>query len=597
MQQQQQQQQFDYVIVGAGSAGCVLANRLSSDPSKTVLLIEAGGEHAPLTAPYDALSLKMPAMMLNNINGTRHNWAFPGEPEPGLNGRHLKHDRGKVLGGSSSINGMVFIRGHPEDFEGWVAAGADGWGYEDVLPYFKRMETYSGGGSAFRGDSGPLHVHRPVAADPLSRAFLRAGRQAGHARTNDKNAGPAQEGFGVFDRSTYRGERWSTARAYLDPARHRPNLTVVTNALVERVVLDDGAGAGRLARATGVSYRNGGGRGDQEEAVLAEATKEVILSAGAVGSPHLLLLSGVGARAHLEERGVACRVDLPGVGQNLNDHPDFVMKFRCPRPVTLYPQTRPLPSLLAGLRWLLTRGGGVCGSNHFDVVACVRSSPAEPYPDLQLTLSPIAMDALSFEPMQEHAFQVHVGLMRARSRGHVALRDADPATPPRILCNYLADGRDLEAMRRGVRMVRALLAQPAFSAAAAAAEEEEEEEEEGREASVAGGGLPLYGGDEIFPGSPVQSDEELDEHLRSHCLSQWHLTSTARMGRAGDPSAVVDASGRVHGVECLRVVDASIMPAATNGNTNAPTIMLAEKLSDAIIALSQQRPAAARYTL
>ena len=542
---------FDYIIVGAGSAGCVLANRLSSDPANRVLLIEAGRRNDTL---YGKLTLDMPAMMLNNVNGTTHNWAFPGEAEPGLDGRSLKHDRGKVLGGSSSINGMVYIRGHPQDFDGWERAGCDGWGYAHVLPYFKRMESYDAGGDGFRGDSGPLHVTRPSPSDPLSLAFLKAGAEAGFPVTDDKN-GAQQEGFGVFDRTVHKGERWSTARAYLEPACARPNLTVVTQALVEKVALDGG-------RATGVVYRDSwGGRVD------ATAEREVILSAGAVGTPHILMLSGIGPRSHLEERGIECTTDLPGVGSNLNDHPDLVMKFRCVQPVTLYPKTKPLASVVAGAEWLLTRGG-ICASNHFDVIACVRSSPEVEYPDLQLCLSPIAMDDLTFEPMQEHAFQMHVGLMRAHSTGRVELRDADPSSPPKILCNYLQDERDVKAMRAGIRMLRELARQPAFEALC---------------------------GEEIFPGSDAQTDEELDAHLRSHCASQWHLSCTARMGRATDPEAVVDAGGRVHGVPGLRCVDASIMPFVTNGNTNCPTIMLAEKLSDAILGNEALAPASTDF--
>ena len=543
------QKNFDYVVVGAGSAGGVLANRVSREPTNKVLLIEAGGEHGPSLDPvqaYSSLSISMPSMMLENVNGTRNNWAFPGEPEPGLGNRSLKHDRGKVLGGSSSINGMVYIRGNEHDFDGWQASGCEGWSYADVLPFFKRMETYDGGGDEYRGDSGPMRVHRPTAEDPLSRAFLLAGAEAGYLRTSDKN-GRQQEGFGVFDRTTHNGERWSTARAYLDPARARPNLRVVTRALVERVeVTAEGV-------ATGVVYRDGGGGGGL---VSASASREVILSAGAVGTPHVLMLSGVGPRAQLASHGIACRVDSPGVGAGLNDHPDFVMKWRCKQPVTLYPQTRPLASLAAGVQWLLTRQG-ICASNHFDAVACVRSSPEVDYPDLQLTLSPIAMDDLDFRPLPEHAFQMHVGLMRTYSRGAIELRDADPASPPRILCNYLDDPRDIAAIRRGAKVLRQLTRQPSFE--------------------------PLCG-EEIFPGEAVQTDAALDEAIRSHTVSQWHLTSTARMGPRSDPTAVVDAAGRVHGVERLRVVDASIMPFCTNGNTNCPTIMIAEKLSEAILA-------------
>ncbi|MDA0221070.1 MAG: choline dehydrogenase [Proteobacteria bacterium] len=526
---------FDYIIAGAGSAGCVLANRLSSDSSISVLLIEAGPEDK-------ALSLKMPAAMLTNLNGTKHNWAYPGEPEPALNGRTFKHDRGKTLGGSSSINGMVFIRGHELDFEGWRQSGCQGWGYADVLPYFKRMERYDGGADTFRGGDGPLQVHRPTVDNPLAEAFLKAGEQAGYPRTEDIS-GYRQEGFGLFDRTTYRGERWSSARAYLHPVRHRPNLTVVTGALVERVRIED-------QRATGVVWRDAGG-----SSVTATAGREVILSAGAVGSPHILLLSGIGPQAQLAGMGIAVVADLPGVGANLSDHPDFVLKYRCLQPVSLWPRTKPLARLAAGIQWLATRRG-ICASNHFDVVACVRSGPGVEYPDLQFSLSPIAVDDRTWAALPEHAFQIHMGLMRAHSRGSITLRSADPATPPRILINYMQDARDLDLMRKGIRLVRELVDQPAFA------------------------GLK---GEEIFPGAQVQSDRELDAILADHTTSQWHLTGTARMGSATDHGAVVDAEGRVHGIAGLCVADASIMPNVTNGNTNSPTIMIAEKLSDAIL--------------
>jgi choline dehydrogenase len=526
--------EFDYIIVGAGSAGCVLANRLSSDTKKRVLLLEAGPEDK-------ALSLKIPAACLSNLNSTKHNWAFQGEPEPELNGRQVQHDRGKVLGGSSSINGMVFVRGNALDYEGWRQSGCEGWGYADVMPYFKRMETYSGGEDDFRGIDGPLHVHRAEPKEPLALAFIEAGKQAGY-KTTDDISGYCQEGFGVFDRTVFKGERWSAARAYLDPVRSHSNLTVVTHALVQRVVINEN-------RATGVIYQNKKGR-----LVSASAIKEVILSAGAVGSPHLLMLSGIGPEDHLDSMGIDVKADLPGVGQNLNDHPDFVLKYKCLQPVSLWPKTKPLAMAAAGVQWLLTREG-ICASNHFDALACIRSGAGVEYPDLQITISPIAVDD-NWAPLKEHAFQIHVGLMRAHSRGRIELRSNDPADTPRIFVNYLQDQRDRELLRKGIRLVRELVEQPAFT---------------------------NLKGDEIFPGPDIQSDGDLDKKLNTHTTTQWHLSCTARMGAATDRHAVVDACGQVHGFSGLRVVDASIMPFVTNGNTNAPTIMIAEKLSDVIL--------------
>ena len=527
--------EYDYIIVGAGSAGCVLANRLSSNVFQRVLLIEAGPEN-------NALSIKMPAAVLTNLKRKTHNWAYQGEPEPALNGRQIQHDRGKTLGGSSSINGMVFIRGHALDFEGWRQSGCAGWSYADVLPYFKRMEYYSAGGDAFRGAEGPLNVYRPIPEDPLALAFITSGKQAGYPVTEDI-CGYRQEGFGSLDRSVHAGERWSTARAYLEPARNRTNLTVVTKAQVQRLVIDG-------CRVTGVVYKYGRGI-----IKTVQARREVILSAGAVGSPHLLMLSGIGPADHLQSMGIDVVADLPGVGQNLNDHPDFVLKYKCTQPVSLWPKVKPLGKVAAGVRWLLTREG-ICASNHFEVVGCIRSGAGVEYPDIQLTMSPIAVNDDTWEPLQEHAFQIHVGLMRAHSRGKIELRSADPAEPPRILVNYLQDPRDRVLLRKGIRLVRELVGQPAFTA---------------------------LRGAEIFPGETAQSDADLDTHLNSHTTTQWHLSCTARMGPDTDKGAVVDANGRVHGIAGLRVVDASIMPMVTNGNTNSPTIMIAEKLSDDIL--------------
>ena len=527
--------EYDYIIVGAGSAGCVLANRLSKNPKNCVLLLEAGREDKSIT-------LKMPAACLMNLKSTKHNWAFKGEPEPELEGRQLQHDRGKTLGGSSSINGMVFIRGNSLDYEGWRQMGCEGWGYSDVLPYFKKMETYSDGGDDFRGKSGPLKVHRSIPKDPLSLAFIKAGKEAGYKETDDIS-GFCQEGFGIFDRTVFKGERWSTSRGYLDPVRDRKNLTIITKALVCKLILENNI-------AKGVCFKDKKGK-----MINVKAKKEVILSAGAVGSPHILMLSGIGPKNHLESMGIKLKADLPGVGQNLNDHPDFMLKYKCLKPVTIWPKTKTLNSIGAGIQWLLTKEG-MCASNHFDAVACVRSGPGVEYPDLQLCISPIAMDDNTWEPMQEHAFQVHVGLMRAHSRGKIELRSSNPADPPRILVNYLKDKRDRELLRKGIHLVRELLDQPSFSE---------------------------LKGEEIFPGDNCKSDSDLDKKLNSHISSQWHLSCTARMGLQTDKHAVVDNSGRVHGFNGLRVVDASIMPFVTNGNTNAPTIMIAEKISDKIL--------------
>ena len=527
--------EYEYIIVGAGSAGCVLANRLTEDGRHRVLLIEAGPKN-------NALSLKIPAAVLKNLKSTKYNWAYQGEPEPELGGRVITHDRGKTLGGSSSINGLCFIRGHALDFEGWRQSGCEGWGYADVLPYFKRLENYSGGESEYRGGDGPLVVHRPKPQNPLYKAFIEAGRDAGY-QTTDDICGYRQEGFGVFDMSTENGERNSTAKAYLDPARRRQNLTVMTDKQVQKIFFNGN-------EATGISYKAVNG-----DIIKVDALKEVILSAGAVGSPQLLMLSGVGPASHLKDHGITIVADMPGVGQNLNDHPDFVLKYKCLKPVSIWPQTRLVRRTFAGIRWLLRRDG-ICASNQFEAVACVRSAAGVEYPDIQLTISPAAVDDQTWEPLPEHAFQIHVGLMRGFSRGNITLRNSDPASPPRILANYLKDPRDRDLLRKGIRIVREIASQPAFKP---------------------------FCGEEIYPGVASQTDEDLDGCIKEKLNTQWHLSGTARMGTSNNREAVVDAHGKVHGLSKIRIVDASIMPAATNGNTNRPPILIAEKLSDSIL--------------
>ena len=529
---------YDYIIVGAGSAGCVLANRLTQDGKNSVLLIEAGKKNG-------ALSLRVPAAVLQNLQSTRYNWAYKGEPEPQLGHRVVTHDRGKTLGGSSSINGMVFIRGHALDFEGWRQSGCEGWGYADVLPYFKRMENYSGGNDEYRGGEGPLNVYRPSPKNPIYQAFVDAGKEAGYPLTDDI-CGFCQEGFGVLDMSIHNGQRSSTATAYLDPVKSRENLEIITNAQVQKILLDD-------ITATGVQYKTADG-----EVIEATARREVVLSAGAVGSPQLLMLSGIGPAPHLKKLDIPIVLDSPGVGQNLIDHPDFVMKYRCLKPVSIWPQTRLWGRARAGIRWLL-RHDGICASNQFEVVACLRSSAGVEYPDIQLTISPVAVDDETWKPLSEHAFQIHVGLMRTHSRGSITLRDRKPSSAPRILVNYMSDPRDRDLLRRGIRLVREITEQSAFEELCGA---------------------------EIYPGISVQSDKALDECLAEKLTTQWHLSGTARMGAKGDRGSVVDPHGRVHGLNKLRVVDASVMPAATNGNTNSPTIMIAEKMSDLILGKS-----------
>jgi choline dehydrogenase len=531
------EESFDYVIVGAGSAGCVLADRLTEDGKSRVLLLEYGGSDR-------SLWIQMPSALSIPMNMERYDWRYYSEPEPHLNNRRLHTPRGKVLGGSSSINGLVYVRGNALDFEGWEGRGAAGWGYADVLPYFKRAEARAEGGDAYRGADGRLATRRGLLTNPLHGAWLEAGRQAGYPLTEDMN-GFQQEGFGRMDMTVSGGRRCSAANAYLRPAMRRANLSVRTHALATRILFE-----GR--RAIGVRYRHGDLRYE------VRARREVILCAGPINSPQLLKLSGVGAYEELSDFGIPIVHDLPGVGENLQDHLEFYFQLASREPITLYSHMSFVRRALIGARWLLTRGG-LGASNHFETGGFIRSRAGVPYPDIQFHFLPLAVSYDGTSLAREHGFQAHVGPMRSRSSGSVRLRSAEPLDKPRILFNYMSCEEDWVEMRACVRLTREIFAQAAFE---------------------------RYRGREIQPGAGVTTDAQIDEFIRAKAESAYHPSCTCKMGSLTDPLAVVDAQTRVLGLEGLRVVDSSIMPAITSGNLNAPTIMLAEKAADHIRGLA-----------
>jgi choline dehydrogenase len=527
----------DFVIIGSGSAGGAMAARLSEDGKHSVIVLEFGGSDiGPL--------IQMPAALSYPMNMPRYDWGFRSEPEPHLGGRTLGVPRGKVIGGSSSINGMVYVRGHAGDYDHWAESGASGWGYADVVPYFKRMENWHpgphGGDPDRRGNSGPLHVTRGKRDNPLFKTFVEAGRQAGFELTDDYN-GEKQEGFGPMEQTVWNGRRWSVANAYLKPALKRPNLTLV-KCYARKVVIENG-------RAVGVEIERDG----QVEVV--KASREVIVAASSINSPKILLLSGIGPAAQLAEHGIPVVADRPGVGANLQDHMELYIQQASIQPITLYKYWNLFGKALIGAQWLFFKNG-LGASNQFESAAFIRSKAGVKYPDIQFHFIPIAVRYDGQAAAEGHGFQAHVGPMRSASRGAVTLRSSDPKAPPRIQFNYMSDPQDWADFRHCIRVTREIFGQKAFDP---------------------------YRGKEILPGEKYQTDDELDDHIRRHAESAYHPCGTCKMGRASDPMAVVDPELRVIGVDGLRVADSSIFPRITNGNLNGPSIMVGEKASDHIL--------------
>ena len=535
----------DFVIIGSGSAGSAMAYRLSEDGRHSVIVIEYGG---PDIGPL----IQMPAALSFPMNMETYDWGFSTEPEPHIGGRSLVTPRGKVVGGSSSINGMVYVRGHARDYDHWSESGARGWSYADVLPYFKRMENAHGGQEGWRGTNGPLHVQRGRRDNPLFKAFVDAGHQAGFEVTDDYN-GEKQEGFGPMEQTIHNGRRWSAANAYLKPALKRLNVKLVKG-LARKIVMEG-------KRAVGVEIEAG------RTFSTIRARREVIIAASSINSPKLLMLSGIGPAAQLKEHGIEVVADRPGVGQNLQDHLEVYIQQECTQPITLYSKLNLFSKARIGAEWLFFKTGDGA-TNHFESAAFVRSKAGVEYPDIQYHFLPVAIRYDGKAAAQSHGFQAHVGPMRSKSRGSVTLRSANPREKPVIKFNYMSHEDDWADFRHCVRLTREIFGQDAFAA---------------------------YRGAEIQPGANVQSDDEIDNFLREHVESAFHPCGTCKMGSVDDPMAVVDPECRVIGVDGLRVADSSIFPRITNGNLNGPSIMTGEKASDHILgrtplARSNQEP-------